>query len=109
MDWDGACAFAFCVHVALACCACALAQKTFVFRTVLCVCVSLCLCDKMAVEAKTLKTFLGEVEWEDRDEIFDAFVLKIFNDNGLKVEFVCCVQVSLLLRSLCIACRHSHT
>ena len=65
-----------------------------------------CLCDEMAGE--DLKTFLGEVQWEGRDDTFDALVLKVFHDNGIKVQCLRCASVYIVV-CLCIVCRHFHT
>jgi hypothetical protein len=33
-----------------------------------------------------LKTFLGQIEWEDKTSDFEAFVLRIFHANGIKAR-----------------------
>ena len=54
-----------------------------------------------------LKAFLEGIEWEDKNQEFDAFVLGIFHANGIKASLLCCTVWLRLVRSLCRTYRRS--
>jgi hypothetical protein len=63
----------------------------------------LVICGKMAgaFGDVDLKAFLGSIEWEDKNEAFDTFVLGIFRANGIKAGLLCCAMWLRLVRSMC--------